>query len=265
LSAVPLYEVEYTDQDEELRRKDTSGQKEWWRTWYSDGGIGSNFPIHFFDSALPTRPTFGLDLWPLESTRDEVYLPEKNNAGWRDRWNRFEGKGLVGFLGALINAIHAWSDNLQARAPGFRDRVVHVGLSGREGGLNLNMSQDLIVSLGARGGRAGELLRERFAERHTGWSPWRNHRWIRQRVLLSQLDRLVRHYAGAVGRDPVYSDFLAKPGDVQSKPLKGDQLASARAVDAALRGLAPGLDKAEPPLTADEPRPETLLRIVPKE
>jgi len=34
------------------------------RHWFSDGGIGSNFPIHFFDTWLPSRPTFGLDLVP---------------------------------------------------------------------------------------------------------------------------------------------------------------------------------------------------------
>ena len=32
------------------------------RCWFSDGGICSNFPIHFFDSWLPTRPTFGVNL-----------------------------------------------------------------------------------------------------------------------------------------------------------------------------------------------------------
>jgi hypothetical protein len=30
--------------------------------WLSDGGISSNFPVHFFDSLLPKHPTFGLDL-----------------------------------------------------------------------------------------------------------------------------------------------------------------------------------------------------------
>ncbi|HET7224829.1 MAG TPA: hypothetical protein VFK69_03855 [Candidatus Eisenbacteria bacterium] len=32
------------------------------RVWFSDGGITSNFPIHFFDARLPSRPTFGIDL-----------------------------------------------------------------------------------------------------------------------------------------------------------------------------------------------------------
>ncbi|HEY7178802.1 MAG TPA: patatin-like phospholipase family protein, partial [Gaiella sp.] len=30
--------------------------------WFSDGGITSNFPVHFFDTPLPTRPTFAIDL-----------------------------------------------------------------------------------------------------------------------------------------------------------------------------------------------------------
>jgi predicted acylesterase/phospholipase RssA len=34
------------------------------RHWFSDGGIASNFPMHFFDTWLPSRPTFGLDLVP---------------------------------------------------------------------------------------------------------------------------------------------------------------------------------------------------------
>lgn len=30
--------------------------------WFSDGGLTSNFPIHFFDSPIPSRPTFCLNL-----------------------------------------------------------------------------------------------------------------------------------------------------------------------------------------------------------
>jgi predicted acylesterase/phospholipase RssA len=33
--------------------------------WFSDGGICSNFPIHFFDHWLPTHPTFGINLTGL--------------------------------------------------------------------------------------------------------------------------------------------------------------------------------------------------------
>jgi predicted acylesterase/phospholipase RssA len=32
------------------------------KVWFSDGGLTSNFPIHFFDSPIPSRPTFCLNL-----------------------------------------------------------------------------------------------------------------------------------------------------------------------------------------------------------
>ncbi|HWW77034.1 MAG TPA: hypothetical protein VNZ44_16655, partial [Pyrinomonadaceae bacterium] len=44
--------------DERLRLRPEDLQ----HNWFSDGGICSNFPIHFFDAWLPTRPTFGVTL-----------------------------------------------------------------------------------------------------------------------------------------------------------------------------------------------------------
>src|SRR5262249_42726383 len=46
LSQVPLYSPQY--------RKDTATLK---RCLFSDGGLTSNFPIHFFDAPIPSRPT----------------------------------------------------------------------------------------------------------------------------------------------------------------------------------------------------------------
>ena len=50
IAAVPLYAVDY------------NGDQSVVRHLFSDGGISSNFPMHFFDSLLPTRPTFGINL-----------------------------------------------------------------------------------------------------------------------------------------------------------------------------------------------------------
>jgi predicted acylesterase/phospholipase RssA len=47
---------------EEVRQPLTVAKKGLQRNWFSDGGICSNFPIHFFDSWLPSRPTFGVNL-----------------------------------------------------------------------------------------------------------------------------------------------------------------------------------------------------------
>ena len=41
------------------------------RNWFSDGGICSNFPIHFFDAWLPTRPTFGVNLTTQLGAQEE--------------------------------------------------------------------------------------------------------------------------------------------------------------------------------------------------
>lgn len=45
--------------------------------YFSDGGICSNFPIQFFDSALPTCPTFGVDLRTLHPDHldERVWMP----------------------------------------------------------------------------------------------------------------------------------------------------------------------------------------------
>ena len=42
--------------------------------WFSDGGLAANLPVHFFDSPLPTRPTFAIDLAPF-APRPEAQRP----------------------------------------------------------------------------------------------------------------------------------------------------------------------------------------------
>ena len=49
IAAVPLYAV------------DRNGDQAVVRHLFSDGGISSNFPMHFFDALLPSRPTFGIN------------------------------------------------------------------------------------------------------------------------------------------------------------------------------------------------------------
>jgi len=55
LSALPLLTPDFG-------RKTADGKIPLRRLWFSDGGLTSNFPIHFFDSPMPTRPTFCLNL-----------------------------------------------------------------------------------------------------------------------------------------------------------------------------------------------------------
>lgn len=59
LSAIPMLTPDFGGR---ARSKDGKSAPLDQRVWFSDGGLTSNFPIHFFDSPIPSRPTFGLNL-----------------------------------------------------------------------------------------------------------------------------------------------------------------------------------------------------------
>jgi hypothetical protein len=61
LSAVPLMTPDFA------KGKSANGRVGLRRVWLSDGGLTSNFPIHFFDMPIPSRPTFCLNLVSFES------------------------------------------------------------------------------------------------------------------------------------------------------------------------------------------------------
>jgi hypothetical protein len=44
--------------------------------WLSDGGLTSNFPIHFFDSPIPSRPTFCLNLVDFDAGTSNAEVSE---------------------------------------------------------------------------------------------------------------------------------------------------------------------------------------------
>ena len=221
LSAVPLYAPSYT----------TSGKKATLRVcWFSDGGLTSNFPIHFFDGPLPSRPTFGINLVPatvdvmekgphrgLESGQSQedakkdpwrnVWMPITNSSGVQDvaRFNDIKddsGGSIVAFFTMLFDTARNWGDTELMALPGYRDRIVHVALAEDEGGLNLNMPKEIIKSIGERGERAGMLLAARFAPKpaldpKTKKFPqltWDNHRWVRYRSMMAAVEDLGRRF-----------------------------------------------------------------------
>jgi predicted acylesterase/phospholipase RssA len=65
--------------------------------WFSDGGIASNFPIHFFDAWLPTRPTFGITLRYLPGFlySDAANTPEERLAAEHYRKSMGIGDGAA--------------------------------------------------------------------------------------------------------------------------------------------------------------------------
>ena len=165
--------------------------------WFSDGGISSNFPIHLFDAALPRWPTFGINLVyphtaePLRAAPDSpgainaaVFLPTENRHGWQRSYQSIArplaAAEMSGFLFSIVSTMQNWRDVLQARAPGYRDRIVHVTLQGDEGGMNLDMPQAVLSRIAAKGSVAGE----RFCD-----FSFANHYWIRWRNLASAYQR----------------------------------------------------------------------------
>ena len=151
-TTVPLYRKDYPHQG-------TASEPPVERMLFSDGGLSSNFPVHFFDALLPTRPTFGISLESYD-TRDprdrRVSLAMDPR---RAIWLTGDGiETLPAFLMVLVNAAKDWQDRLQSTLPGYRERIACVYLKDEEGGLNLTMPSVLIDQLVAYGDRAGGLM-----------------------------------------------------------------------------------------------------------
>ncbi|MBN1295729.1 patatin-like phospholipase family protein [bacterium] len=237
LSAVPLYAIDHS-------RGIANEQPE--RCWFSDGGMCSNFPLHFFDTTLPRRPTFSMDLTekPPGTSSAELCpeMPTSNSDGTSEHWKRFDTltpttintipsnkpahQRLKGFFGAMIGTMQNWTDSTQSRLPGFRDRIVRVPLAHDEGGLNLNMPPERIDDLAERGMKAAELLQKHFdVPSDTGTTmTWDNHRWIRLRSYLASLEKSLNHLVAACEEpengDRSYFEWLE---DLESRSQSDDE------------------------------------------
>lgn len=277
VSAVPLHAIDYS-----LKvSAGESHQPE--RCWFSDGGISSNFPVHFFDQPLPGRPTFALNLRPFQPDRprdkDEsqnVWMPKSNLEGIAEWWDRFDdnsGLGqLTGFFGAIINTMQNWRDNTQTRVPGYRDRVAHVFLDDNEGGLNLNMPPDLIDTLGTRGYYAGARLVEHFATPPgtTSETSWENHRWVRYRSTMSVIADMLRgiyeRFTKPMPGDLSYAELIQRENDDLPGYKWEDIRQRAFAIKATtdLMELAEQWSQAPESFSSNAPKPLPELRITPR-
>ena len=54
---------------------------------------------------------------------------------------------LFSFIGAMVDTMQCWNDNLTILHPGYRDRIVHISHTDDEGGMNLNMPRQIIERL----------------------------------------------------------------------------------------------------------------------
>jgi predicted acylesterase/phospholipase RssA len=252
LSAAPLYTISYAAA-ERIHTAQTSKQaqdtlglldhpNDLQRNWFSDGGISSNFPIHFFDAWLPTRPTFGITLTSipdkqLETPNTTATLPHPESSQQTDsqqigsitpeqvktsvsvlatseqntpsasahqqddpslRWTNdvylpraddpmlIDYQAIDSFTSFLLSVVFTsanYRDNLQARLPSYRERVIQIRLAGDEGGYNLNMPPKVVQRIIAKGTHAGERLKD---------FDLGAHQWVRFQVLMCLLEQNLR-------------------------------------------------------------------------
>ncbi|HEY0511799.1 MAG TPA: SuhR protein [Thermoanaerobaculia bacterium] len=261
ISAVPLYAVDWSrtknyDAKKEGRAPDLE------RCWFSDGGIGSNFPVHFFDGLLPRRPTFGINLRPFhpDHPRDpndeskNVRFPTATGQGAAPAWTPIPN--VLAFATTIVKTMQNWVDNTQMRLPGYRDRVVHVFLDPDEGGMNLNMPPSLIETLMRRGQAAGDKL--------SGFD-WDGHRWTRYLTAMSQLQTKLGGMEGVYASG--FRDFLLQHESTQKPyrhPAAWKKFAIAGTDPLMTVVQAWAKDPSGYQYTDDAPRPEPELRIGPK-
>jgi hypothetical protein len=219
LSAIPLYLPDYAhkqmvgEPENEVEEETQAAHMSAHRCWFSDGGICSNFPMHFFDSPLPRWPTFGIDLQPdpceeKKTNAQMVWFPPKPGSGSQLPLINFDQgkyyKRFFGFFGAIVNTMQDWRDNLQATAAGYRDRIVHIKLCPDEGGMNLNMPPEVIGNLSERGRIAGELINSHF--------DFASHIFARYRITMcamqKYLDDLHNSWTQPLPQDKAGHDYI---------------------------------------------------------
>lgn len=308
LSAVPLWRVDYS-----LRRnmRARAAWREWLKThgddweqriddatalpadrphaercWFSDGGISSNFPVHFFDAYLPRHPTFAINLRPFgpddappegeappPPQSQYVWMAERHPEGVEDWWYRFDGD-LGGFLSNIVRTMQNRVDDAQMRVPGYRDRIVHVSLTDREGGTNLDMRPEVIGALTERGLWAGRRLVERFAEPPPTPASlsWEDHRWSRFRTTFAAMAEMLQQIAQAYTARPqaggrTYPELLAHDPATHptSYKMSDGQQEIARRLGGRVEEIAAELDAAGQSLAARAPSPAPTLRMVPQD
>lgn len=238
------------------------------KCWFTDGGVSSNFPLHLFDAPMPRWPTFAIDLvYPpsgTEPSKNPIFLPKKNNQGWRPRYTSVARPAAINeigsFLTAIISTMQNWRDLLLGRAPGQRDRIVQVEILEEEGGMNLDMHGPVPTNLANKGEAAGTELVTAF--------DFENHFWIRYRNLQASLERFgIRLHtamkASPEGAEDAYGTAMKGEGTPPSYPFTGEQTSEAvHRLDDLLQEVATWEDSTVT-LTKGAPNPPPHLRIVP--
>jgi hypothetical protein len=213
----------------------TLDEKDLQPNWFSDGGICSNFPIHFFDAWLPTHPTFGVNLTSqlAEGSRNQadkvrairnrssyaaqqthimtksddaetykdpdVYLPSPESDP-SPEWIPIPG--VIEFFKNIFSTAQNYRDNMQAMLPSYRERIVQIRLSDDEGGLNLDMPSETIERVFGKGSKAGDVLCDpkKFKFEY--------HQWVRFRVLMKQMEASLNEMNKVIRDNEIYKNLV---------------------------------------------------------
>lgn len=268
LQAVPLYRYRYM-----AGNGVDAGRLDLKRVWLTDGGLTSNFPIHFFDSLLPERPTFGI---ALDGTLAEgappsarVVVARRNGEGLAARYNEVDDShgrpDFFAFISAIIRTIRCWRDEALRRSPGYRDRIVHVRHTSQEGGLNLNMPEKAIRAMGDSGADAAAMLIRMFGQTDGRANSWLNHRVVRMRSTTAMLQQTLKAVSVQWNRSthqPSYRQLWSGSvkGMPRAYPLTEQQRNEGIDFWTAVQQAAPA---AAADLSGGAPRPRPTLEVTP--
>jgi hypothetical protein len=255
--------------------------------WFSDGGLTSNLPVHFFDKPLPTHPTFAIDLLssnPIARSYDraktpngvhympgDVLIESSISPDLVEPWDKL-GTSLFEFVGAIIETTRTWQDRVLGRMPGYADRTLGIRLFGNEGGLNLAMPPQMVQELTSRGDRGGTLLMQHYPGNPAPGisSDWPGHRWTRVRIALhairTYLAGFATGYTAQTSGDPPYARYLANqtarvngsPADPWPNANAGQAVNDAIAGSGAIPGLIAAAAHIPPYVDRGVPTPETV-------
>jgi len=253
LSAVPLWAIDFG------RRTETHEAE---RCWFSDGGMTSNFPVHFFDAPVPRWPTFAINLAErsprYHSEGQRIYVPRTNHGGILEWWSPFDD--LFGFVKRIVGTMQNWRDNMLLHLPGQRDRIAHVLLAPGEGGLNLSMDRETIEDVASRGAEAGRAFREDFR--------WANHKWVRFLSFTSALEDALEKWERAFDdatEPPTFRELVSGSMPLPSYKISAEERAAMR--DASLAFLAhmrQNFGKRPFRKPVRRPREQPVLRAMPR-
>lgn len=256
ISAVPLYICDRTLNTREKRQQLQP-------CLFSDGGLSSNFPIHFFDRLWPSAPTFAIALDSHDPDRarsdQRAWMPKSAGSGVRLPVEPIQGLG--GFLMRLVDTAKDWQDHLQSTLPGYRERIAHVTLNDKEGGLNLTMRQETIDAVSGYGAQAADLLGEFSLDMH---------RWRRFLVAMARVeqtvDEMAKSWETSVEGES-FAQFIERYA--YTKPKSYEQPSRAHTEEllkraATLAELGKAWRQSPTIRSGKIPQPDTDLRITPK-